>query len=188
MTWHEIHGSSWWLSFVSLPSSYKLSFFKLFKIENIILQRNCFFPKSSHFCAIAFQNFWSGTLLPIGEKSGLIIKGSTWCIHDFRKAVSNNIRASSPFNVAVITCFWYFNNDIFSLIIPFAFDNDNVSLIQVSRLHTWVLFATFFSASKSKVDFYSKILIENQLPVESNQIRRSITICSIKCLPSKIGG
>ena len=41
-----------------------------------------------------------------------------------------------PFNVAAIACFWYFNNNVLSVIISLAFDNDNVSLIQIFRLHT----------------------------------------------------
>ena len=88
----------------------------------------------------------SETLFPIGEVSRLTLKGKTWYIHDFIKAVGNNIRASSTFNADVIACFWYFNNNIFSIITPFGFDNDNVSLIQIFRLfrlHTWVLFVKF---------------------------------------------
>ena len=90
----------------------------------------CFFLKSSHFCKI---------------------KGNIWYIHDFFKALGNNITVSFlifdwlcwPFNAAVIACFWYFNNNIFSLITPLAFDNDNVSLIQIFRLHNRVLFNIF---------------------------------------------
>ena len=71
----------------------------------------------------------------------MTIKGNTWDLHDF-------------FNAAAIACFWYFiSSDIFSVIARLAFDNDNVSLIQISSLHTWVLFVIFFSASKSKLDF-----------------------------------
>ena len=35
-------------------------------------------------------------------------KDNTWYIHDFHKAVGNNIRASFPFNATVIACFWLF--------------------------------------------------------------------------------
>ena len=74
------------------------------------------------------KNFWSETLFPIGEVSRVTIKGSTWYIHDFLKAIGNNIQASSPFNATAITCFWYFNTNIFPVIIPLTFYND-VSLI-----------------------------------------------------------
>ena len=125
--------------------------------------------------------FMIGTLVkfPISEMSRMTIKGNIWYIHDFLKAVGNNIRVlflifdwlywSSK--AAVIACFWYFNNnDIFSVITPLNFDNDNVSLIQIFRLHTeFCLPYLFFSASKSKVNSYIKFFIENQLPVKTIQ-------------------
>ena len=116
---------------------------------------------------------------------------------DFLMAVGNNIRELFlifdslywPFNAAFIACFLYFNNSIFSVSTPLAFDNDNVSLIEIFRSHNWVPFAIFFfSASKLKVNSYIKIFIENQLPVNSNQIHVSVTVRSMKCLPPKIGG
>ena len=67
----------------------------------------------------------------MSEVSPLTIKDSNWYIHDFLKAVGNNVRASFPINATIIAYFWYFNNDIFSVILPLAFDNDNVSLIQI---------------------------------------------------------
>ena len=50
---------------------------------------------------------------------------------DFLKAVGNNIKATFPFNPFVVAYLWYFNNNMFSVIIP----------TQVFRSHTWVLFA-----------------------------------------------
>ena len=52
-------------------------------------------------------------------------------MRDFLKAVGNNIKATFPFNPFVVACLWYFNNNMFSVIIP----------TQVFRSHTWVLFA-----------------------------------------------
>ena len=74
-----------------------------------------------------------------------------------------------PFNVVATACFRYFNNNIISVITPLIVHNDDISLIHIFKLHTWVLFAIFFP-SKSKVDSYIKNFIENQLPVKSNQI------------------
>ena len=133
-----------------------------------------------------------GTLVkfPISEMSRMTIKGNIWYIHDFLKAVGNNIRVlflifdwlywSSK--AAVIACFWYFNNnDIFSVITPLNFDNDNVSLIQIFRLHTeFCLPYFFFSASRSKVNSYIKFFIENQLPVKNNPIHVSVTVLTSK--------
>ena len=87
------------------------------------------------------------------------IKDNIWYIHDFLKEVGNNIRASYAFNAAVIACIWCFNNNIFSVITPLAFDNDNVSLIEIFRIHTWVLFATFFFFFC--VEFKSGFLYQN---------------------------
>ena len=47
---------------------------------------------------------------------------------------------------------------------------------------------SFFSDSKSKVNSYIKIFIENHLPVKSNQIHVSLTVRSLKSLPPKIEG
>ena len=110
-------------------------------------------------------------------------------IYDFLKRVGNNIRASFPLNAVVTACFFlFFDNNIFSVNILLAFDNDNVTLIQTFKLHTLVLFPIFFSASKSKVNLYIKNFIENQLSVEDNQVHGSVTVRSMKCLPPKLGG
>ena len=71
-------------------------------------------------------------------------KGKTWHIHDFLEAADDNIKESFLVNAAAIACFWYFNNYTFSVLTPLAFDNYNVFLVQIFRLHTWVLFAIFF--------------------------------------------
>ena len=83
--------------------------------------------------------------------------------------------------------FLYFDNNVFSVNMPLAFDNDNVTLIQIFRLYTEFCFQFFFSASKSKVNLYIKNFIENQLSVKSNQIHSSVIVRSMKCLPPKIG-
>lgn len=73
---------------------------------------------------------------------------------DFLKAVGNNIKATFPFNPFVVAYLWYFNNNMFSVITLLAFDNDNVSSIQIFRLHTWVLFNIFlFFCAKVKSEF-----------------------------------
>ena len=76
--------------------------------------------------------------------SWLVIKSNTYYIHNFLKAIANKIRESVPFNAGVITCVWYFNNNIFSAITPLAFDNDSVFFIQIFRLHSLAFF--FFLA------------------------------------------
>ena len=128
--------------------------------------------------------FPSGSLVWIGEVSWLTIKGKTWYIHDFLKTVGNNISASSKFIAAVVACFWYFNNNIFSVITPLAFESDNVSLIQMFSLHTWVLFAIVFSVLMPKMNSYIKYFIENQLIIKSNQIHGFLKAPSITCLPT----
>ena len=121
------------------------------------------------------------------------IKANILYIHDFVKVVGNNIRVLClifewlywSFNADVIACFWYFNNNIFAVITPFAFDNDHVSLIQIFRLHAWVLFAVFFFSAPK---LCAKIFIEYQLHVQSNQIHVSVTVSLMRCLPPWIGG
>ena len=104
-----------------------------------ILRWKCFFLKSSHFCAITLV-FWQICLqnklsynfrLPSWDKTTdqELYSGSLTCL--------DNIRESSLVNTAVVGRFWYFNNNIFSVITPLAFDND-VFFIQLFRLHTWV--------------------------------------------------
>ena len=68
------------------------------------------------------------------------MKSNTYYNHNFLKAIANKIRASVPFNAGVITCVWYFNNNIFSAITPLTFDNDNVFFIQIFKLHSWAFF------------------------------------------------
>ena len=79
-----------------------------------------------------------------------------------------------------------FNNNMSSVITPLDFDSDNISLIQISRLHNGVLFAIFFFEWKSKIDSNIKTFIDYLLKA-INQIHGSLTVPSIKCLPPKIG-
>ena len=72
----------------------------------------------------------------------------------------------------------YFNITI----TPLAFDNNNVSLIQIFCLHTWDCLPYFFSASKLKMDSYIKTFIENRLAIKRYQIHESVTVRSMKCL------
>ena len=125
----------------------------------------------------------------IVEMSRLVIKGDTLYIHYFRKAVGSTIWVLFlifdwfywPFNAAAIAYFSCFDNNLFSVITPLAFDNDNVSLIQIFKLHTWTCLPfLLFSATKSKGNFYIKSFIENQLPVKSNQIDVSIAVRSMR--------
>ena len=123
--------------------------------------------------------------------SRLTIKNNIWYIHDFLKALGNNIRALFlifdwlywPFNAAVIACFWYFYNNIFSVISYLAFGSNNVSVIQIFRLHAWVPIAIFLFFCVEV-----KIFSENQLFVKSNQIHVSVMVRSVTCLTPKIGG
>ena len=91
-----------------------------------------------------------GTLFPISEMSWLTIKDNIWYIHDLLKAVGNIIWVLFlifywlywSFNAAAIAGFWCFNKIVFSVITPLAFDSD-ISLIQIFRFQTWVLFVIF---------------------------------------------
>ena len=71
-----------------------------------------------------------------------------------------------------------------SVITPLDFDSDNISLIQISRLHNCVLFAIFFWVEVKNGFLYQNFY---WLPVKSDQIHGSLTVPSIKCLPPKIG-
>ena len=102
-----------------------------------------FFLKNSQFCSrnqFSDQTDWQFQI-PINYR--LTIKGKTYYIHHFLKTVANKITASFPFNAAFFACFWYFNNNILSVITPVTFDNFYVSLIQIFRLHFWFLFSHF---------------------------------------------
>ena len=101
------------------------------------------------------------------------IIGNICNIHDFLKVVGNNILASFLFNTTDVNCFWYFNNDIFSVIAPLTYNKVEIFSIQFSTLYTRVLFV---------------ILFENYLTVKNYQIYKFLTAHSIKCLPPKIGG
>ena len=46
-----------------------------------------------------------------------------------------------------------------SVITPLDFDSDNISLIQISRLHNYVLFAIFFLSGSQKWILISKLLL-----------------------------
>ena len=99
----------------------------------------------------------------------LKIKNKSWYIHDFFEPVSNNASLTSPFNANVIG---YFDILTFSLITVLAFHKD-VSSIQISKLHTWVLFIIFFPVSKPKSDLIDKIFIEYKLAIKTNQLTDS---------------
>ena len=63
---------------------------------------------------------------------------------------------------------------IFSLITTFTFNKYNVSSIRISTLHTYILFIIFFSVSKLKDNLSDKVfIIENQLPIKTNQLTDS---------------
>ena len=70
------------------------------------------------------------------------------------------------------------------MITPLAFESDNVSLIQMFSLHTWVLFAIVFSVSMPKMNSYIKYFIENQLIIKNNQTHGFLKAPSITCLPT----
>ena len=99
-------------------------------------------------------------------------------MHDFSKAVDNSIRAFFPFNDAVIASFWYFNNIIFSVVTPLAFDNDNIALIQIFRwqFSPEFCFSYIFFCVEVKMDSYTKVFIENQLPSKNSQIHGSVRV------------
>ena len=77
-------------------------------------------------------------------------KGNIWYIHDFSKAVGNTIKASCRFNAAAIAYFWYFNNNMFSVVTNLACNKVIVSSIQVSTLQTFAPFATFLFLRRSR--------------------------------------
>ena len=108
--------------------------------------------------------------------SRLIIKYNFFYTHDFFKAVGNNIRASSPSNAAVIACFWYCNDNVFSVITPLAFDND-VSLTQICQF--------FFLCQSQKLIFKSKLLLKIKLSAKNSQTHGSLKRSSIKSLSPK---
>ena len=163
---------------MSLSLSCKFSYFLLDfdLLEKKTSVKLFSFLKSSHFCTIT-SIFWQTCLqakliynlrFPIWNKihdqhpskipdQELFIP-DRWSIttdnnrphliiHGFLNEIGNNIRASFSFNT-VVACFRYFNINIFSAIIPLAFDNDNVSLIQIFRLQNWDLFVIFFFSIK----------------------------------------
>ena len=88
--------------------------------------------------------------------------------HDFFEPVRNNASSTSLFNATVIG---YFDILTFSLITVLTF-NKYVSSVQISKLHTCILFIMFF-LSKPKSDLIDKIFIENHLAIKTNQLRDS---------------
>ena len=68
-----------------------------------------------------------------------------------------------------------------SVITPLPFNKVSASNFQVTQL------GSFFRV-ESKRDPSIKILIENQLPVKSNQIHRFLAVLPIKCLTPNLGG
>ena len=88
--------------------------------------------------------------------------------HDFFEPVRNNASSTSLFNATVIG---YFDILTFSLITVLTFNKD-VSSVQISKLHTCILFIMFF-LSKPKSDLIDKIFIENHLAIKTNQLRDS---------------
>ena len=107
-------------------------------------------------------SIWTPFTQWTGEVYRLTIKGNHWYIQDFLKAVGNNIRVSlhSLLNAAVIVTFWYFNNNIFYEITRLAFEKVNAYSIQVSILHTWVLFVMPFLRRRQKGILICKCLLE----------------------------
>ena len=89
-------------------------------------------------------------------------KGQPLVYSRFSQAVGNNIRVSlhSLLNAAVIVTFWYFNNNIFYEITRLAFEKVNAYSIQVSILHTWVLFVMPFLRRRQKGILIWKCLLE----------------------------
>ena len=62
---------------------------------------------------------------------------------------------------------------MFSVVSLLAFKKDNFSRNQILTLHTYVVFAIFFfTVLKQKDDSNIIIIIEDRLPVKSNQIYR----------------
>ena len=120
----------------------------------------------------------------IGEGSRLTKKGNNWYIYDFLKTVGNNTRASFPLNAAAIACFLYFNNNIFSVITTLAFDKDNITLIQIFRLHTCVLFVCklSFLRRSQKCILISKCLLKINYLLKAIKTHGSAMVCSMKCL------
>ena len=74
----------------------------------------------------------------------LIIKLSSWYIHDFLKAVGNKAGTFFPFNAAATACFLFFNSNMFSLITPLVFNKVNASSIPISTLHNCILVTIVF--------------------------------------------
>ena len=131
MTLNQIHGSLGSLNFVSLSSSYKLSFFlldfysleknpslKLFWRALILAQQHQFseeficrpgwFTISDSESRIKFiisTPVKFAILYSIGKVSQVTFEGQIWYIHYFSKAVVSNTRVPSTFNAAIIACF-----------------------------------------------------------------------------------
>ena len=139
-----------------------------------VLKRNCFLFQRALFFAYQRQFFDQTVCRPdwftiTDSQPGIKFTIGT--------PVKFPIRTSRHKGIFPVKCccnclfFLHFNNNIFSVVAPPALDNDNVTLIQIFRLHTWVLFAIFLFC----------------VEVESNQIHGSLTVLSMKCLPPKIG-
>ena len=116
------------------------------------------------------------------------MKDTSRCIHYFLKPVGNNASTSSPYYLAVTACFWYFNNNILSFITAVVISKFNISSIPMSTFQNCILFPVFLSVSKPRRNSNIKKFIENQLPININQIHGSVMVCSFKFLPPKIGG
>ena len=144
-----------------------------------------FFLKKSHFCTVA-SIFWqvrlqirhnsdtqSGIKFLIGPPVKLLIKNfitdwwsvpadnksNAWHIHESPEAVGYNISASLPFNDTIVVCFWYFNSNIFSVIIPLAFNK--VIFPQFRFLpYTHEFCSPYFFHVDAKRKFKSKFLLK----------------------------
>lgn len=86
-------------------------------------------------------------------------------IHSRSVKCELTIRTSSPFHAAVIVCFWYFDNNVLSLI-TFDINKVNVSSISFSTLHKCVLCAIFFFCGNQKSIPISKFLLRINYPLK----------------------
>ena len=116
----------------------------------------------------------------------LIIKLSSWYIHDFLKAVGNKAGTFFPFNAAATACFSFFNSNMFSLITPLVFNKVMLPLFQFPRCIT-AFWSLFFSLRKLKGDSKIKIFVRNQLPIKTSRIQGSV-MGFIKCLLQELDG
>ena len=176
----------WWRYFISKAHSVLL---QLHQFPNRYLCRPSCFKNSvsqsgkkipgQHYSKFSEQDFksWSTKYLK------LIIKKESWHIHNFFESVKNNTSLSSPFNAAVIG---YFDFLIFCLITALAFLKGNVSSMRISMLHTCVLFIFLFCVKPKKWSLWQNYYWKSTSH-QNESTHWFVTVCSIKCLPLKIG-